>query len=103
MGALKMIPLVLRWLPHVVSAVSLIEVLASDKAGPEKKRAAMIWLQRTSEKMNLPWGPQVMQVLSHLVDASVGVANLVGYFKTVEDRSGPPSEDEVAKFVQENL
>jgi hypothetical protein len=85
MAVFKLIPLILKWLPHVVTAVSLIEVLASDKPGAEKKRAAMAWLEKTSAKLNLPWGGQAVNVVGNLVDASVGVANLVGAFRPKEE------------------
>jgi hypothetical protein len=95
MQYLKFVPLILRWIPHVVSAVALVEVFASDKSGAEKKLAAMTWLERTSEKMNLPWGKQVSAIVGALVDAAVGVANLVGYFKR------PDVAAEAARFPQE--
>jgi hypothetical protein len=95
MQYLKFVPVILKWIPHVVSAVALVEVLASGKTGAEKKAAAMAWLERTSEKMNLPWGKQVSSIVSALVDAAVGVANLVGYFKRDEPNA------EVVRFPQE--
>jgi len=89
MALFKLIPLILKWIPHVITAVSLVEVLASDKPGSEKKKAAMAWLEKTSAKMNLPWGTQAVQVVSNLVDASVGVANLVGAFRAKEEVLAP--------------
>ena len=97
MQFLKMVPIVLRWLPHVVGAVSLIEVFASQKSGAEKKVAAMAWLQRTSDKMNLPWGPKVAPVVSGLIDAAVGIANLVGHFRHAERLAVPAVPDQELK------
>lgn len=89
MALFKLIPLILKWIPHVITAVSLVEVLASDKPGAEKKKAAMQWLEKTAAKMQLPWGGQAVQVVGNLVDASVGVANLVGAFRTKEEALKP--------------
>jgi hypothetical protein len=92
-NVLKVIPMVIRWIPHVITAISLVEVLAGDKPGAEKKTAVMAWLEGTSKKLKLPWGESVIAVVGNLVDAAVGIANLVGFFKDPPEVASMPKLD----------
>jgi hypothetical protein len=108
MNFLKVIPIIIRWLPHVVTAISLVEVLASDKPGAVKKQSVMAWLERTSSKLNLSWGPAVVTTVGNLVDAAVGIANLVGYFKDQPEAIKPDLselnlDNPIDKMVAERL
>jgi hypothetical protein len=101
MQLFRLVPIILKWLPHVVSAVTLIELFASDRSGAEKKAAALSWLERTSEKMDLPWGAHVKSTVAGLIDAAVGVANLVGYFAKGQKAKPANPDVELSRFLQE--
>jgi len=89
----RAVPIILRWIPHVVTAISLIEVLAADRPGSEKKAAAMKWLETTSKKAKLPWGDTAITVVGGLIDAGVGIANLLGAFRGPSEVSIPDDLD----------
>lgn len=86
MNLFRAVPLILKWLPHVVTAVSLVEVLSGDKAGSEKKAAAMKWLHELSSGANLPWGDAAISVVNSLIDAAVSVAHILGVFQSRETK-----------------
>lgn len=93
MQLFRAIPIILRWIPHVVTAISLIEVLAGDQPGADKKAAAIKWLETTGKKLKLPWSASVVTIVSSLVDAAVGIANLVGAFRAPGEVTIPDDLD----------
>lgn len=96
MNILQWLSIGMRWGPHVISAVYLIENLfGSGLSGPEKKEAVMAWLHEQQAKLNLPWGGQVIDIISNMIDTVVGLLNLLGVFKREKDLS--PVEIEFGK------
>lgn len=78
---LKHLPLVLAWLPHVLTGVTLFEgLLDRNTSGADKKAAVLAWLSTLAEKSGLPWGEAALEVISGLIDTVVSVLNFVGSF-----------------------
>jgi hypothetical protein len=85
---LQWLGIAMKWGPHVISAVYLIEQLfGSGLSGPEKKEAVLAWLREKQQKLGLPWGEQVIVVVGSLIDTVVGLLNLLGVFRRTQDLS----------------
>lgn len=96
MNIIQWLSIGIKWGPHVISAVYLIETLfGSGMTGAEKKEAVMAWLHEQQAKLNLPWGGQVIDIISNMIDTVVGLLNLLGVFKREKDLS--PAEIESGK------
>ena len=88
MSVFQWLGLAMKWGPHVISAVYLIESLfGSGMSGSEKKEAVMAWLRQQQEKLNLPWGEAAIVVISNLIDTVVGLLNLLGVFRHKKDEA----------------
>ena len=102
MNVVQGLGLARKWGPHVISAVYLIESLfGPGMSGAEKKEAVMTWLRQQQEKLNLPWGEQVIIVISNMIDTVVGILNLLGVFrhKSEEDQDVVVAAVDVASAV----
>ncbi len=79
---IRNIPLILRWMPLVLTGVSVVEGLfGSAKPGSEKKAEVFAWLRKAGEKAGLPWTEQAIEVLDRLIDVIVDILNFFGVFK----------------------
>ena len=88
MNVFQWLGLAMKWGPHVISAVYLIESLfGPGMTGPEKKEAVMAWLREQQQKLGLPWGEQALTVISNLIDTVVGLLNLLGVFRHKKDEA----------------
>lgn len=100
---IKWIPIAIAWLPHVLKAVSLFEiVLAPGTPGSEKKAAVLAWLSETAKKLGLPWGDSAIGVVSDLIDTVVGILNFVGQF-THRSQGAPVASPEAAQALSESI
>jgi hypothetical protein len=82
MNVLRLIPVILAWLPHAIAAVAVIEaVLGPGKTGAEKKKLVLDYLQSTATKLGLPWGEQAVRAVDLVIDAIVGIMNFIGAFR----------------------
>lgn len=82
MNVIRLIPIILAWLPHAIAAVTVIEaVLGPGKTGAEKKQLVLAYLQSTADKLGLPWGEQAVNAIGLVIDAIVGILNFIGTFR----------------------
>ena len=82
MNVIRLIPIILAWLPHAIAAVAVIEaVLGPGKTGAEKKKIVLEYLQSTAAKLGLPWGEQAVKAIELVIDAIVGIMNFIGAFR----------------------
>lgn len=82
MTILRLIPLILAWLPHAIAAVTVIEaVVGPGKTGAEKKALVLAYLRSTAEKLGLPWGDSAVKAIELAIDAIVGIMNFIGQFR----------------------
>lgn len=88
MNIIQWLSIGIKWGPHVISAVYLIETLfGSGMTGAEKKEAVMAWLRKQQEALQLPWGDQAIGIISNMIDTVVGILNLLGVFRHTEELS----------------
>ena len=102
MNVFQWLGLAMKWGPHVISAVYLIESLfGPGMTGAQKKEAVMAWLREQQEKLDLPWGEQVIVVIGNLIDTVVGILNLLGVFRHKDEEAEDVlvAADEVATLV----
>lgn len=86
MNVLRLIPLVIAWLPHAIAAVTVIEaVIGPSKTGAEKKKLVLDYLRSTSLKLGLPWGDSAIKAIELAIDAIVGIMNFIGQFRHAAD------------------
>lgn len=83
---LRNIPVVLRWLPLVMTGVSLMEGLfGSGKPGVEKKGELLAWLRQVGDKSGLSWSDSALPVVSALIDLVVDIMNFFQKFRHAGD------------------
>jgi len=86
MNFLRLAPTLVTWAPFVYGAVILVEqIVGPGRTGEEKKVLVLSWLSRQAREFDLPWGEAAIAVLDDLIDAAVGLMNLLGYFRRGED------------------
>jgi hypothetical protein len=88
MNVIRLIPILLAWLPHAIAAVAVVEaVLGPGKTGAEKKKLVLDYLQSTASKLALPWGEQAVAAIGLVIDAVVGILNFIGAFRHTADET----------------
>lgn len=93
MNVFQWLGLALKWGPHVISAVYLIESLFGPAmTGPEKKAAVLAWLRERKEQMEkagipMPWGDAVIAVIENLIDTVVGLLNILKVFRHKDEEA----------------
>jgi hypothetical protein len=107
MNVFHWLGLALKWGPHVISAVYLIESLfGGTMTGPEKKEAVLAWLRERKDQLaangiNLPWGDAVIEVISNLIDTVVGLLNLLRVFRRKDEEANDATAVAAAEAVNE--
>lgn len=83
---IKNIPLILQWLPVVMTGATIIEALVGGaKDGAEKKAELMAWLRNVGTKLGWVWTDRVVDVLDQLIDLVIDIFNWRGNFQHTRD------------------
>lgn len=86
MKLLTLVPVLLAWLPEIIKAVTIFELVLDPKTpGAEKKATVMAYLSQVAAKSKLPWGPQAVEVISGIIDTVVNVMNFLKKFGHKDD------------------
>jgi hypothetical protein len=72
---LRAIGIILMWAPIVLSSVQRIEVLLTNKTGPEKKEAALGLIMEALKIRGVQITPQVTTLVSGMVEFVVSLLN----------------------------
>lgn len=90
----KLIAFVIKYLPVIISAVSMVEGLVSkDTPGADKKALVMATLKQFLSAAGVSLSPQVESIISQVIDIAVTILNALGIFKRKDERG---EEDEPA-------
>ena len=97
----QLIGFAVRYLPLIVSAITLIEALVDkDASGADKKTIGIKVLKDLLSNFGVTMTPQVETLISQTIDIAVSILNALGVFKHKEDvdaESGPVAAETVAK------
>jgi len=101
----SLIGFAIRYLPLIVSAITLIEALADKEAGgADKKIIGIKVLKDLLANFGVKMTPQVETLISQTIDIAVSILNVLGVFKSKNDseaESGPVEAETVAKAASQ--
>ena len=99
----SLIGFAIRYLPLIVSAITLIEALADKEAsGADKKTIGLKVLKDLLANFGVKMTPQVETLISQTIDIAVSILNALGVFKHKDQKgaeSGPVAAETVAKVA----
>ncbi len=94
----QVIGFTLKYLPTIIAAVSLVEALAQDAKGKDKKTIVLEAIYRILDSQGITVSPQLKEVAFKSIDTVVTVLNMLGIFQS--DKTIIPTEIEIETLSQ---